>query len=164
MSEHDVSHVVDGVSVAIPHGLVQAPEGPYRARARWIEGEKFIGESGSGHAVVMDGMHASNVGVRPMEMFLLGLGGCTAVDVMRLLRGLEEKVTACDIDIEGVRAKTAPMVFTRIHAHYVVTGHDLSPLKVQLAIKLSRDKFCSASAMLAKTAEMTHDFEIRTAE
>jgi len=136
---------------------------PYRARTRWVEGEKFLGETGSGHGLVMEGLRGTNAGMRPMELFLLGLGGCTGVDIMFILRGMNENVTACDVNIDGDRAELQPQVFTKIRVNYILTGHNLSLIKAKLAIKMSRDKLCSASAMLGKTAEITHTLEIRAA-
>ena len=140
-----------------------ATQATYGARTRWIEGAKFLGETASGHALVMEGAAGDNLGVRPMELFLLGLGGCSAVDVVWLLRGMGEDVTDCDIRIEGKRATTHPQVFTHIHARYVVVGRGLNPMKVKLALKMSKDRLCSASAMLGKVAEMTHELEIKAA-
>ena len=138
-----------------------------KARVKWIEGVSFAGQSGSGHSVVMDGAPEAggrNLGVRPMEMLLLGLGGCTAFDVISILRKARQAVADCAVELEAERAETVPKVFTRIHAHFVVTGRDLDPAKVARAVELSAEKYCSASAMLAKTAVMTHDFEIREGE
>jgi putative redox protein len=135
----------------------------HSARTRWIEGEKFLGETGSGHGLIMEGARGSNAGMRPMELFLLGLGGCTAVDVMFIMRGMNENVTGCDIDIDGDRAEHQPQVFTKIRINYILTGHNLSLIKAKLAIKMSRDRLCSASAMLGKTAEISHTLEIRAA-
>jgi putative redox protein len=137
-----------------------------KARVKWVDGLMFVGESGSGHAVVMDGApeHGGrDLGLRPMEMLLLGLGGCTAIDVMLILKKGREAVAACAIEIEAERADTDPKIFTRIHLHYVLTGRNLARPKVERAIELSAEKYCSASAMLARTAEITHDFEIREA-
>ena len=134
-----------------------------KARVKWIEGVSFAGQSGSGHTVVMDGAPEAggqNLGVRPMEMVLLGLGGCTAFDVIEILRKGRQRVTDCAVELEAQRAETVPKVFTRIHMNFVVTGADLDPAKVARAIDLSAEKYCSASAMLGKTAEITHDFEI----
>ena len=134
-----------------------------KARVKWIEDVCFMGESGSGHAVVMDGppdAGGRNLGIRPMEMLLLGIGGCTAFDVMLILRRGRQKVTDCVVELEAERAESDPKVFTRIHAHFVVTGHALSPERVRRAVELSAEKYCSASIMLGKTAEITHDFEI----
>ena len=123
----------------------------------------FAGQSGSGHSVIMDGAPESggqNLGVRPMEMLLIGLGGCTAFDVIGILRKGRQNVEDCVVEMEARRAEDLPKVFTHIHAHFVVTGRDLDRSKVARAIQLSAEKYCSASAMLGKTAEITHDFEI----
>ena len=134
-----------------------------KARVKWVQDMMFVGESGSGHALVMDGSpeHGGrNLGPRPMEMLLLGLGGCTAFDVVLILKRGREKVADCAVEIAAERAETDPKVFTRIHMHYLVSGEDLSPAKVERAIRLSAEKYCSASAMLSGTARITHDFEI----
>src|SRR5690606_16366921 len=133
-------------------------------RVKWVQDMTFLGESGSGHAVVIDGApeHGGrNLGVRPMEMLLLGLGGCSAFDVVLILRKGREPVTDCVVEIEAERAATDPKVFTRIHMHYIVSGQGLSAAKVERAIRLSAETYCSASAMLAKAATLTHDFELR---
>ena len=134
-----------------------------KARIQWLDGRTFIGESGSGHAVVMDGAPEAggrNLGVRPMEMLLLGLGGCTAFDVVMILEKGREPVEDVVVELDADRAETDPKVFTRIHMHYVVKGRALSPARVERAIALSAEKYCSASAMMAKTATITHDFEV----
>src|SRR3712207_3031786 len=134
-----------------------------KARIKWVQDVMFVGESGSGHAVVMDGSpeHGGrNLGVRPMEMLLLGLGGCTAFDVSLILKRGRGKVTDCIVELDAERAADDPKVFTPAHLHYVVSGRALSPAKVERAIRLSVEKYCSASAMFAKTAELSHDFEI----
>jgi putative redox protein len=126
----------------------------------------FVGESGSGHSVVMDGppeLGGRNLGVRPMEMLLLGLGGCASFDVVLILQKSKQQVLDCEVQIEAERADKEPKVFTRIHLHFVVSGRNLSAEKVERAIKLSAEKYCSASIMLAKTAEVTHDFELHEA-
>ena len=123
----------------------------------------FVGESGSGHSVVMDGAPEAggrNLGVRPMEMLLLGLGGCTAFDVISILRKSRQQVIDCEIELEAERADDIPKVFTRIHVHFIVSGKDLDQQKVARAVELSADKYCSASRMLEKTAVITHDFEV----
>lgn len=133
------------------------------ARVKWVEGTRFVGESGSGHAVVMEGMAAEGqtaIGIRPMEMLLLGLGGCTSIDVVSILKKARETVTGCVVEISGERAETVPKIFTKIHVHFVVTGRGLKDSAVARAVSLSAEKYCSASAMLAKAAEITHDFEI----
>jgi putative redox protein len=137
-----------------------------KARVKWIEGVAMLGESGSGHGIVMDGPpeHGGrNLGVRPMEMLLLGLGGCTQFDVLLILRRGRAEVSDCVVEIEAERAESDPKVFTRIHVHFVVSGRDLKPRQVERAIALSAEKYCSASIMLGATAEITHDFEIRDA-
>ncbi len=123
----------------------------------------FLGESGSGHSVVMDGAPEAggrNLGVRPMEMVLLGLGGCSAFDVMMILKRGREQVTDCVVELDAQRAETDPKVFTKIEMRYVVTGRSLDRKKVERAVSLSAEKYCSASAILAKTAEITHSIEI----
>lgn len=137
-----------------------------KARIKWIEGAAMLGESGSGHAVVMDGPpeHGGrNLGVRPMEMLLLGMGGCTQFDVLHILRKARQPVSDCVVELSAERAQGEPKVFTRIHVHFIVTGHGLAASQVERAIRLSAEKYCSASIMLGATAEVTHDFEIRNA-
>lgn len=134
-----------------------------KAQVKWVDGVMFVGETASGHAIVMDGAPESggrNMGARPMEMLLLGMGGCTSFDVMNILRKSRERVTDCRVDIEAERAETDPKVFTRIHATFVVTGKSLSHSKVERAVSLSADKYCSASIMLGATATITHSVEI----
>jgi putative redox protein len=134
-----------------------------KARIKWVENAKFLGESGSGHAVVMDGPPESggnNLGFRPMEMLLLGMGGCTAFDVVHILKKGRHDVSDCQVVLEAQRAETDPKVFTRIHVHFIVKGKNLSDAIVNRAIQLSAEKYCSASIMMKKTAEITHDYEI----
>ncbi|KOR32843.1 peroxiredoxin [Achromatium sp. WMS3] len=134
-----------------------------KAKVKWLDGMAMVGESASGHAIVMDGPpeHGGrNIGLRPMELLLLGMGGCTEFDVLHILRKARQQVTACEVQIEAQRAETDPKVFTRIHAHFVITGHNLDPKRITKAIELSADKYCSASIMLGATAKITHDFEI----
>ena len=134
-----------------------------KARVKWVEQVTFLGESGSGHAVVMDGSPESggrNLGPRPMEMLLLGAGGCTSFDVISILKKSRQAVSDCYVELEAERAETDPKVFTKIHMHFVVKGRDIKPDVVERAIKLSAEKYCSASIMLGQTAEITHDFEI----
>ena len=124
----------------------------------------MLGESGSGHAVVMDGppeFGGRNLGVRPMELLLLGMGGCTQFDVLLILRKARQQVSDCVVELEAERADDDPKVFTRIHAHFIVSGRGLSEKQVERAIKLSAEKYCSASIMLGAMAKVTHDFEIR---
>ncbi|MGZ5115134.1 MAG: OsmC family protein [Burkholderiales bacterium] len=137
-----------------------------KVRIKWIEDVAFVGESESGHAFVMDGAAEGggrNLGPRPMETVLMGTGGCTAYDVVHILRKSRAPITDCVVDIDAQRAAEDPKVFTRIHFHFVVTGKGLKPQQVERAVHLSAEKYCSASIMLAKTAVITHDFEIREA-
>jgi putative redox protein len=134
-----------------------------KCRVKWLDHMTFVGESGSGHAVVMDGApeHGGrDMGVRPMEMLLLGLGGCTAFDVLSILKKSRQNVIDCEVRIDSDRAEEVPKVFTRIHVHFVVSGQNLDPAKVEKAVKLSADKYCSASLMLGKAAKISHDFEV----
>ncbi len=134
-----------------------------KARIKWIEGVSFAGQSESGHTVVMDGppdAGGKNLGVRPMEMLLLGMGGCSAFDVLHILRKSRQPVTDCVAEIDAARADTDPKVFTKIHMHFIISGKGLDTKRVEQAIKLSAEKYCSASIMLGKVAEVTHDFEI----
>ncbi len=134
-----------------------------KARIKWVEDISFVGQTESGHAVVMDGAPEAggkNLGPRPMEMLLLGLGGCTSFDVVLILRKSRQNVMDCVAEIDATRADTDPKVFTRIHVHFIVSGKSLDPKRVEQAIHLSAEKYCSASIMLGKTAEITHDFEI----
>jgi putative redox protein len=133
------------------------------ARVKWVENVSFVGESGSGHAIVMDGAPESggrNLGPRPMETVLIGTGGCTAYDVVHILRKGRAAVTDCVVEIQAERAETEPKVFTKIHFHFIVSGRGLKPEQVQRAIHLSAEKYCSASIMLGKSATITHDFKI----
>jgi len=135
-----------------------------QARIKWVQDATFLGESGSGHAVVMDGPpeHGGrNLGVRPMEMLLLGMGGCTAFDVVHILKKSRQPVTDCVAELEAERAGEDPKVFTRIHVHFIVTGRGLDERRVARAVSLSADKYCSASIMLGRTATISHDYEIR---
>ncbi len=137
-----------------------------QARIKWVQDATFIGESGSGHAVVMDGPpdHGGrNLGVRPMEMLLLGLGGCTAFDVVHILKKSRQPVTDCVAELEAERTDEDPKVFRTIHVHFIVTGKGLDEKRVARAVSLSADKYCSASIMLGKTATITHDYEIQEA-
>lgn len=133
---------------------------------RWLGkagGMSFVAETGSGHLVAMDGAPEAggrNLAPRPMEMLLLGAGGCTAFDVVTILQKGRHQVSGCDVRLEAERAPDNPKVFTRIHFHFRVSGKNLKPEVVARAIDLSRDKYCSASIMLGKTADITHDFEI----
>ena len=134
-----------------------------KARAQWLEGRPFVGESGSGHAVVMDGSPEAggrNLGIRPMEMLLIGLAGCTAFDVVHILEKGREAITGCDVKVEAQRAASDPKVFTSIHLTYKITGRKLKQAAVERAITLSAEKYCSATAILAKTAKITHSWTV----
>ena len=134
-----------------------------KARVQWLDGRAFVGESGSGHAVVMDGAPESggrNIGVRPMEMLLLGLGGCTAFDIVHILEKSREKVTGCDIELEAERAAEDPKIFTAVRIVYHLKGYGLKPATVERAIKLSAEKYCSASIMIGKTAKIEHSWTV----
>lgn len=138
-----------------------------KTRVKWIENVCFMGESESGHAVVLDGAPDAggrNLGMRPMEMLLIGMGGCTSFDVVTILKKARQPVTDCVAEISAERASEIPKVFTSIHVHFVVTGHNLNPVQVERAIKLSAEKYCSASIMLGKSVNITHDFEILMAD
>ncbi len=138
-----------------------------KSRVKWVENVCFMAESESGHAMIMDGspdIGGRNLGPRPMEMLLMGAGGCTSVDVVMILQKSRQDVTGCEVEITSERATDHPKVFTRIHMHFTVTGRNLKPEIVDRAIKLSAEKYCSASIILGKTAEMTHDFEIIDAD
>ena len=135
-----------------------------RVRIKWAENTAFIGETGSGHAIVIDGpadIGGRNLGPRPMELMLLSTGSCSAVDVVFILKKARQPVTDCWVEVEGQRAATDPKVFTDIHLKFVVTGKGLTANQVERAVKLSAEKYCSASIMLAKSANVTHDFEVR---
>jgi putative redox protein len=137
-----------------------------KARVKWIQDVMFLGESGSGHSVIMDGAPEAggrNLGFRPMEMLLLGLAGCSAFDVVMILRRGRENVTDCVVEVDADRATTDPKIFTQVRLRYVVTGRALDPQKVERAVKLSEEKYCSASAIIGKTAQMTHTIEILNA-
>ena len=138
-------------------------EAVLKARIKWIENVAFLGETESGHTLLMDGSPEAggrNLGPRPMETVLIGTGACSAFDVVHILKKAREPITDCIVEIVAERAPTDPKVFTAIHFHFIVTGVGLNPAKVERAIKLSAEVYCSASAMLAKTANVTHDFEI----
>ena len=135
-----------------------------KARIKWVGDAAFMGESGSGHAVVMDGppdLGGRNLGVRPMEMILLGMGGCTTFDVVRILKKSREAVRDCVAELSAERATTEPKVFTAIHVHFIVTGANLGRGKVERAVALSAEKYCSAALMLGRAGvRISYDFEI----
>ena len=134
-----------------------------KARVKWVEQASFLGETESNHAVLMDGPPTAggrNLGPRPMEMLLIGTGGCTAFDVVSILKKSRQAISDCYVELEAERAETDPKVFTKIHMHFVVTGKDIKSEAVEKAIRLSAEKYCSASIMLGQTAAITHDFEV----
>lgn len=134
-----------------------------KARIKWLDGMALVGETGTGHAVVMDGSEefgGRNLGPRPMEMLLLGVGSCTSLDVLSILRKARQDVLDCEVDVDGERAEEIPKVFTRIHIRFRVYGNALSEKHVARAVELSATRYCSASKMLGAVAEVTHDFEI----
>lgn len=134
-----------------------------KVKIEWAGEASFVGETGSGHKIIMDGPPdhgGQNKGARPMETVLAGMGGCASFDVVHILRKSRQQISSCVAEIDAERAETEPKVFTRIHMHFIVSGKDLDAKRVERAIKLSAEKYCSASIMLGKTADITHDFEI----
>lgn len=135
-----------------------------KARVKWLDNMSFVGESGSGHSVVMDGppeFGGRDLGLRPMEMLLLGMGGCASFDVVSMLKKGKQDLVDCEVNITAERADSEPKVFTKIHMSFVISGNDLSDNRVKRAVELSAEKYCSASIMLGKTAEVTHSYEIK---
>lgn len=134
-----------------------------RSRVRWLEPMMFVAESGTGHSVVMDGAPeagGTDMGPRPMEMLLMGMGGCASFDVVMILKKSRQDISGCEAIVDAERADENPKVFTKIHVHFKVTGKALSEKHVARAVQLSSEKYCSASIMLGQTAEVTHGFEI----
>ncbi len=134
-----------------------------KARIKWLENACLIGKADSGHGIVIDGaaeIGGRNLGVRPMEMILMGLGGCSAMDVLSILKKQRQALTDCVIEIEAQRRDELPKVFTQIHLHFIITGHDLKENYVKRAVDLATEKYCSVSAMLETTVKITHDYEI----
>lgn len=135
-----------------------------QATVKWVDGMMFLGESGSGHTVVMDGApdHGGrNMGVRPMEMILLGLGGCSSFDVVQILQKGRNDLVNCTTELTAERVDAVPAVFSKIHLHFIIKGRDLKTAVVERAVKLSAEKYCSASIMLGNAGvEITHDFEV----
>ena len=134
-----------------------------KARVKWVEDRTFVGESGTGHKIVLGtafGAEGRTPGPSPMELVLIGTGGCTAFDVVHILEKGREAIEGVAVELDAERAEQEPKVFTRVHMHFVVKGRGLASSKVERAIKLSAEKYCSATAMIAKTATVTHDFEI----
>ncbi len=138
-----------------------------KAVVKWLDNMSFVGETESGHSVVMDGPPESggrNMGVRPMEMVLLGMGGCTAFDVVLILKRQRQEISDCYVELSSERAEEAPKVFTKIHVHYVIKGKSLDDKKVERAVDMTAEKYCSVSIMLAQSVDVTHDYEIIEAE
>ena len=139
-----------------------------KATVRWADNAMFVGESGSGHCVVMDGPEehgGRNVGIRPMEMLLIGMGGCASFDVVSILKKSRQAVSGCEAQLGAERADAVPAVFTAINIHFVISGHNLKDKQVQRAVALSAEKYCSASIMLGKGGvDMSHSYEIIQAE
>ena len=134
-----------------------------KARIKWVEDRTFIGESGSGHKIVLGtafGPEGRSPGPSPMELVLIGLGSCSGYDVVHILEKGREAIEDVVVELEAERAQQDPKVFTRVHMHFVVKGRGLAVEKVERAIALSAEKYCSASAMIAKSATITHDFEV----
>jgi putative redox protein len=134
---------------------------------KWLDGVSFVGESETGHAVVLDGAPENggrNIGMRPMEMLLIGMGACTSFDVVAILKKARQPIIDCVAAIDATRADEIPKVFTKIHVHFVITGNNLNEAQVERAVKLSAEKYCSASIMLSKSVEITHSFEVKALE
>ena len=134
-----------------------------RGRINWVEGRTFVAESGSGHGLVIDGpasVGGRELGPSPMELVLLGAGGCSAFDVVEILQKAREAVSGCEVQLEAERSESIPRVFTTIHLHFRVSGEGLTPQKVERAVKLSAEKYCSVTTMLSHSAEIRHTFEI----
>lgn len=134
-----------------------------KAKIAWQEGVSFLGQVGSGHSVLMDGAPEAggkNQGPRPMEMILLGLGGCTSFDVVHILRKGRQEITGCQVEVDAQRATEDPKVFTHIHLHFIIAGRNLDLRQVERSISLSAEKYCSASMMLKATVNITHDYEV----
>lgn len=144
--------------------VINQMESIMKTTVSWVGGAAFVGESPGGHRIVMDGPPEGggrDLGPRPMETLLLGMGGCASYDVVAILRKARQELQDCRAEIDAERAETEPRVFTRIHMHFILTGRGLSEKQVQRAISLSAEKYCSASIMLGKTAAITHSYEIR---
>lgn len=134
-----------------------------KARVKWVEDLQFLGESGTGHTIVMDGpeeLGGHGTGMRPMELLLLGMGGCTSFDMVQMLKKGRQDIRDCVVEIDSERSDEIPKVFTKIHVRYTITGKDMKEAQVKRAVELSTEKYCSASLILAKTAEITHEYEI----
>lgn len=135
-----------------------------KVRVKWVEDVAFMGESETGHALIMDGAPENggrNIGMRPMETLLIGMGGCTSFDVVTILKKARQPVVDCVAEISAERANEVPKVFTKIHVHFVISGNDMNEKQVARAVSLSAEKYCSASIMLSESVEITHDYEIK---
>jgi len=156
--------VAAGLNAHVKLSILFLLELAMKARIQWVDGAMFLGESGSGHVVVMDGPPESggrNLGVRPMEMLLLGLGGCSNFDVVSILKKSRQAVDSCEVFVEAERATEDPKVFTKIHLRFVVKGRALKDAQVKRAVELSAEKYCSASIMLGRAGiDITHAYEI----
>ena len=138
-----------------------------KSTIKWVDDVMFVGEAGSGHAVVIDGPPEAggrNAGIRPMELVLTGLGACSAFDVVSMLKKSRQDITDCRVELDGERAEEIPKVFTRIHLRYVVSGRGLKQAAVERAVKLSAEKYCSATIMLREACEITHSIEIESVD
>ncbi|MEY3659970.1 MAG: hypothetical protein RLZZ169_795, partial [Pseudomonadota bacterium] len=135
-----------------------------KATIKWVDGAMFVAEAGSGHAIVVDGppdIGGRNLGARPMELMLMGVGACSSVDVVNILKRGRQQVLGCEARVEATRVDAVPAVFETIHLHFVVTGRELDAAKVKRAVELSAEKYCSASIMLGKAGvKITHDYEV----
>ncbi|HSG61091.1 MAG TPA: OsmC family protein [Pseudomonadales bacterium] len=132
-----------------------------QATVRWLDEKRFVGESGSMHSVVMDGASEGSLGIRPMEMLLLGVGGCSSIDVMSMLQKGRQDVIDCRCELTAERVDAVPALFTKIHLHFVVTGRDIKDSQVKRAVELSAEKYCSASITMGKAGvDVSHSFEI----
>ena len=134
-----------------------------KAKVKWVENMTFIGRSESGHNLVFDAADEDKAAPSPMETVLMSAGCCSSVDVVSILQKARQQVTGCEVELSSERAESAPRVFTKIHLHFVVTGHDIAEKQVERAVRLSADKYCSVALMLAKGVEITHDFSIQAA-
>ena len=138
-----------------------------QVKIKWLDGVSFVGESETGHAVVLDGAPENggrNIGMRPMEMLLIGMGACTSFDVVTILKKARQPIVDCVAEINADRADEIPKVFTKIHVYFVITGNNLNETQVERAVKLSAEKYCSASIMLAKSVEITHGYEVKSTD
>jgi len=160
---HNRRYILSAAGDRQPALAAYIPSKVMKTKIKWIDGVSFVGESGSGHSVVIDGApeHGGrNIGIRPMELFLMGAVACTAFDVVHILKKARQPIVDCHVDADAERASADPKVFTKIHLRYIVAGHGLARPQVERAVKLSKEKYCSATLMLAQTAEITHEVVI----